>query len=106
MHWITLYAAIAFEVAGTTSLKLSHGLQRPVYFVACLGLYAASFALLALTLRTVPIGTAYAIWSGLGTAAVAAIGFFLFREPMGALKLLFLAMIIAGCVGLNLTDAR
>ena len=61
-----------------------------------------SFSLLALSLRVVPLGVAYAIWAGVGTALVAAIGFIAFKEPVTALKLIFLTLIIVGCVGLNL----
>lgn len=107
MHWGMLYAAIALEVAGTTALKLSSGLARPSYFAAALGLYGLSFTFLALSLRVLPISVAYAIWSGLGVVLVAAIGFLVFKEPVSALKVLFFALIVIGCVGLNLVaDAR
>jgi small multidrug resistance pump len=102
MHWIMLYAAIALEVAGTTALKLSAGLTRPSFFAGALLLYGVSFFLLALSLRTLPISVAYAIWSGLGTVLVAAIGLAVFKEPVTALRVLFFTLIVVGCVGLNL----
>ena len=102
MNWLFLYTAVAFEVAGTTALKLSAGLARPAFFGAALALYGLSFTLLALSLRALPIGVAYAIWSGFGTVLVALVGAALFREPFTALKLVFFALIVVGCVGLNL----
>ena len=105
MHWALLYLAIGLEVAGTTALKWSAGLTRLSYFAAALGLYAFSFTLLALSLRVLPISVAYAIWSGLGTVLVAAIGVTAFKEPLTALRVLFFALVLIGCVGLNLVSA-
>jgi small multidrug resistance pump len=103
MHWLMLYTAIAFEVVGTTSLKLSEGMTRLGWFALCLGLYATSFALLAISLKTIPVGVAYAIWSGLGTVLIALIGVLWFHEAASPLRLLFIAMILVGAIGLNLT---
>lgn len=103
MHWLMLYTAIAFEVAGTTSLKLSEGFARPGFFVLCLGLYIASFALLGMALKTLPVGVAYAIWAGAGTVVIAFIGMIWFQEGAGLLRLLFIVLIVIGAVGLNLT---
>jgi small multidrug resistance pump len=102
--WLTLAGAIAFEIAGTTCLKLSDGLSRLVPSLGVFVLYGASFACLALTLKRLELGIAYAIWSGLGTAVIAAIGIVWFREPVSALKLASLALVIAGVVGLNLAE--
>jgi small multidrug resistance pump len=104
MGWLTLAGAIVFEIAGTTCLKLSDGLARLVPSLGVLVFYAASFACLALTLKRLELGIAYAIWSGLGTAIIAAIGMIWFREPVSALKLASLALVIAGIVGLNLAE--
>jgi len=106
MHWIMLYAAIAFEVVGTTSLKLSHGLERLGFFGLCLASYAVSFGLLALALKTIPVGVAYAIWSGFGTVLIVIIGIIWFAEAASATRLLFIAMIVIGAVGLNLTTSH
>ena len=103
MHWLMLYVAIGLEVAGTTSLKLSDGLSRPGFFALCLAFYGASFALLAIALKTLPVGVAYAIWAGAGTVLIAVIGMIWFQEGAGFLRLLFIGMIVAGAVGLNLT---
>ena len=103
MNWLMLSAAIAFEVVGTTSLKLSEGMTRPGWFVLCLMLYTTSFALLGLSLKAIPVGVAYAIWSGVGTVLIALIGILWFHEAAGPLRLLFIAMILIGAIGLNLT---
>ena len=103
MNWFMLYAAIAFEVVGTTSLKLSDGLTRPGYFALCLALYGTSFALLAIALKAIPVSVAYAIWSGAGTVLIALIGILWFQEAASPLRILFIAMILIGAVGLNLT---
>lgn len=103
MNWLMLYAAIGFEVVGTTSLKLSQGLTRPGWFALCLLLYGTSFALLAVALKTIPVGVAYAIWSGAGTVLIACIGILWFQEAAHPLRLFFILMIVAGAVGLNLT---
>jgi len=105
MGWLTLAGAIAFEIAGTTCLKLSAGLARPGPALGVLAFYAASFACLAFALKRLELGVAYAIWSGLGTAIIAAIGMIWFREPVSALKLASLALVIAGIVGLNLAES-
>jgi small multidrug resistance pump len=106
MGYVFLVMAIAAEVAATTALKYSAGFTRlwPSLFTV-LG-YVVSFALLAKTLNSVPIGTAYAIWSGIGTAAVAVLGLILFGEGLGAVKLTGMALIIVGVVVLNLGDAH
>ena len=103
MNWLMLYAAIGFEVVGTTSLKLSDGLTRPGYFALCLALYGTSFALLAIALKAIPVSVAYAIWSGAGTVLIALIGILWFQEAASPLRILFIAMILIGAVGLNLT---
>ena len=105
MKWTILYAAIAFEVFGTTALKLSNGMQKPFMFAVSLILYALSFVLLSKSLQAMPIGIAYAIWSGVGTLLVFLIGVLWFREVFTPWHGLFMAMIIIGAVGLNLTSA-
>jgi len=105
-HWIFLVCAIALEVAGTTSMKLSEGFTRLVPSVALFVFYAASFVALTLALKRIELSVAYAVWSGLGTAIVAVIGFLWFREAITALKLLSIALIVAGVVGLNLGAAK
>jgi small multidrug resistance pump len=102
MGYLFLALAIAFEVAGTTSMRLTEGFSRPVWIVPLAVGYAASLGLLTLALRTVGLGTAYAIWSGLGTALVVVVGWVVFRETLTAAQLFCVGLIILGVVGLNL----
>lgn len=106
MSWVLLAFAIAFEVAGTTCMKLSDGFSRLVPSAMVFVLYAAAFVLLMLTLKRLELGVTYAIWSGVGTAATAAIGIFFFAEPASPMKLLFLGVIVVGVVGLYLVGGE
>lgn len=105
VSWIYLVLAIAFEVAGTTSLKLSDGLSRPVPSVAMFVLYVLSFASLSFALKELEVGIVYAIWAGIGTAAITLIGVWWFQESLTPLKIVSIALIIAGVVGLNLAGS-
>jgi small multidrug resistance pump len=98
-----LAAAIVLEICGTVSLKLSHGFTRLGPASVVLICYAISFALLSLALRSIDLSIAYAVWSGLGTAIVAAVGMVWFGEPSGGWKLLSLALIVLGVAGLHLS---
>ena len=103
--WFVLIAAIAAEVGGTTCLKLSYGFSRLVPSLGVFVLYSLSFVLLAAVLKAIDVSVAYAIWSGVGTALVAAIGILIFGEPLSAARLVSLGLIILGVVGLQLTGA-
>lgn len=101
MIWVYLGIAIATEVAGTVALKFTDGFTRAgPSAVVVLG-YGLSFVFLALTLRGLSLGLTYAIWAGAGTAAVALIGMAALGEPVSALRLACIALIVAGVVGLN-----
>ena len=103
MSWIPLLLiAVAFEVAGTTCMKFSQGFTRPIPSVLLFVFYGASFICLTFLLRRIDIGIAYALWSAIGTALVALIGIAVFHESVTAMKLISLALIIAGVVGLRL----
>ncbi|MBG0856239.1 multidrug efflux SMR transporter [Streptomyces spinoverrucosus] len=106
MGFLLLAGAIAAEVAATTAMKYSHGFTRlwPSLMTA-LG-YVVAFALLAQTLKTVSVGTAYAIWSGVGTAAIAVIGMLFLGEGMTVAKAAGIALIVVGVVVLNLGGAH
>jgi small multidrug resistance pump len=103
---LLLAIAIGSEVAGTIALKYTDGFTRPFPSAVVVGGYALSFWMLALVLKEMPVGLAYAVWAAVGTAMVAGIGIFAFGEPAGTLKLLSLALIIAGVVGLNLAGSH
>jgi small multidrug resistance pump len=98
-----LAVAIALEICGTTALKLSQGFSRIGPASVVVLCYGASFILLSLALRAIDLSIAYALWSGVGTAIVAAIGIIWFGEPAGAWKLLSLALIVLGVAGLHLS---
>lgn len=101
--WLLLAGAIAAEVVGTSALKASDGFTRlwPSALVV-LG-YALAFYLLALTLRSIPVGVAYAIWSGLGTVLIALIGWWLFGQRLDAFALAGIGLIVAGVLLMNLS---
>jgi small multidrug resistance pump len=102
MEWIILIFAILTEVAGTTAMKLSRGFTRIGPSIAMGAFYIISFVLLTLALKKINVGVAYAIWSGIGTALIAMIGFLWFKETMNAIKIVSLALIILGVIGLEL----
>ncbi len=105
MSVLYLSAAIVLEICGTTSLKLSDGFTRVGPSAAVVVFYIASFVLLSLALRGIELSIAYAVWSGVGTAVVAAIGIIWFGEGAGAWKLLCLALIVLGVAGLHLSES-
>ena len=97
--WLAM--AIGSEIIATVSLKLSDGFTKPIpSLVVVLG-YAMSFYALSISLRTIPLGVVYAIWSGVGTAAIVVIGLFLFRETLDVVKVVGIGLIITGVVMLN-----
>jgi len=102
MQWLFLILAIVFEVGGTTSMKLSQGFTRLAPSIALFVFYIISFMFLTLALRQIEITVTYAIWSGVGTALIAVIGFAVFNESLTPLKLGSMALIVIGVVGLNL----
>lgn len=102
MHWLYLGVAILFETIGTTALKASDGMTRAGPAVIVVLAYVLSFWLLALVLRVIPVGVAYAIWAGLGICPIAGIGFVVFGQKLDAPALLGLGLIIAGIVVINL----
>ncbi|MFE9361783.1 multidrug efflux SMR transporter [Streptomyces sp. NPDC006978] len=106
MGYGLLAAAIAAEVAGTTAMKYSEGFTRLWPSLVTVVGYVLAFALLAQTLKTLSIGTAYAIWAGTGTAAVAAIGILWMGESASLAKLAGIVLVIAGVVVLNLGGAH
>jgi small multidrug resistance pump len=103
MSWILLLAAILLEIGGTTCMKLSQGFTRLVPSVLLFVFYGLSFATMTLAIKRIEVSTAYAIWSGLGTALIATIGILWFEESFGLVKAVSLMLIILGIVGLNLS---
>ncbi len=105
MAYVFLVAAILAEVAGTSLLQRTDGFSRLWPTVATLGAYAVAFALLAQAVRQVPVGVAYAMWSGLGTAAIVAVGAVFLGEPLTLAKVVGVGLVVAGVVVLNLGGA-
>lgn len=103
---ILLVAAIAIEVVSTALLPRTEGFRNLGWSAAVLAGYGASIWLLSVVVERMPVSVAYAIWSGLGTALVAGIGVMFLGEHLTAVKAGFLAMIVVGVVGLNLSGAH
>ncbi|CAN5306351.1 multidrug efflux SMR transporter [soil metagenome] len=106
MGWVYLVAAILLEVAGTTSMKLSEGFTRLGPSVAIFAFYGLAFVLLTLALKSFDVSVAYAVWSGLGVAVISLVGILYFQEPVTALKVGSLLLIVAGVAGLNAGGAH
>jgi small multidrug resistance pump len=101
-----LVLAIGVEVAATALLPRADGFRDPLWSLAVIAGYALSIWLLALVVRSMPVSVAYAVWAGLGTAAVAVIGVVFLGEPIGWLKATSLGLIVLGVVGLNLVTSH
>lgn len=105
MTWIALILAGLLEVVWAVGLKYTAGFTRPLATAGTLAAMAGSVGLLGLALRGLPLGTAYAIWTGIGTVGTVIFGIVALNEPASALRLGCIAMIIGGIVGLKLTTA-
>lgn len=102
MSWIVLVVAGLLEIGWAVGLKYTDGFTRlwPTLWTAAA--LVGSMALLAMALRTLPLGTAYAVWTGIGAVGTAVLGIVLFREPVTAMRLVCIGLIVAGIVGLKL----
>ena len=101
--WIYLILAIVFEVIGTTFMKLSDGFTKTIPTIVMIIFYLLSLAALTMTLKKFEVGSAYAIWSGLGTALITIVGIVIFKESISLVKILSIILIIIGVAGLHLT---
>lgn len=104
MAWTYLFFAGLFEIGWAIGLKYTHGFTRLVPTVLTVASMAVSLGLLGLALKSLPLGTAYAIWTGIGTIGTATLGIILFGEPATALRLACIGLIVAGIVGLKLVS--
>ena len=102
MAWIILAVAGLLEIGWAIGLKYTDGFTRLGPTVATVAAMVVSMVLLGLAVRTLPVGTAYAVWTGIGTVGTVLLGIVLFGESAEPLRLLFIAMIVAGIVGLKL----
>ena len=105
MAWVILFVAGLFEIGWAVGLKYTEGFTRLWPTVATAVALVASMALLGVSLRTLPLGTAYAIWTGIGSVGTAVLGIVLFREPATAMRLACIGLIVAGIVGLKLASS-
>jgi quaternary ammonium compound-resistance protein SugE len=101
MSWIMLFFAGLFEIGWAIGLKYTEGFSRPLPTVLTIASMIISLGLLGLALKTLPVGTAYAVWTGIGTVGTALLGIMLLGEPATALRLACIALIVSGIVGLK-----
>jgi small multidrug resistance pump len=101
LNWLYLAMAIAAEVIATSALKASNGFSRLVPSLVVVAGYAIAFAFLSLTLRTIPVGIAYAVWSGVGIVLIALVGYFAFGQVLDAPALVGMGLILTGVVVIN-----
>ncbi|MBB5745517.1 DMT family transporter [Brevundimonas variabilis] len=101
--WIVLTACIALEIVATSLLKASEGFSRPWLGMASMVCYSGCFWLLSAVLTRLPVGVAYAVWSGVGIVGITLVGVFLFRQSLTLMQMGFIALILIGAVGLQLS---
>jgi quaternary ammonium compound-resistance protein SugE len=102
MAWLLLCVAGLFETAWAVGLKYSDGFSRLVPSILAVSAMIASIVCLAFALKSLPVGTAYAVWTGIGAVGTAILGMYLFQEPATSLRLGSIALVVAGIVGLKL----
>jgi quaternary ammonium compound-resistance protein SugE len=103
MAWVYLFVAALFEIGWAVGLKYTHGFTRLGPSLLTIAAMVISMTLLALAVKTIPIGTGYAIWTGIGAVGAALLGMWLFSEPASPWRIVFLALIVCGIVGLKVT---
>ncbi|MBS1537236.1 MAG: quaternary ammonium compound efflux SMR transporter SugE [Bacteroidetes bacterium] len=103
MAWIYLSIAGIFEIGWAIGLKYSTGFTKPIPTIITISLMILSFVFLGQALKTIPVGTAYAIWTGIGAVGTAILGVILFNEPRDIGRILCILLIICGLIGLKLT---
>lgn len=106
MDWVYLLLAGAFEIAWALGLKYTMNFTRLLPSVATIGAMALSLFFLSIALRNIPIGTAYAVWTGIGAVGTAIAGIILFNEPRDLLRLACIGLIVAGILGLKVTSGH
>lgn len=103
MGWIYLSFAIIFELTGTTLMKLSDGMTKVMPAIGVVISYILCFGLMAVALKTIEMGVAYAVWSAVGIVVLSFIGIIFFKESVSVLKIASIIFIVIGVIGLNLS---
>jgi len=106
MNWILLVMAGLFEIGFTTCLKMSEGFTKLIPSLGFLFFSATSFVMLTRVIKTIPLGTAYAVWTGIGAVGTVVIGILFFKESVEFLKLFFMFLLIASIVGLKIVSTH
>ena len=104
MEWIFLIVAGLFEMTGVVLINVVHEKRNWQSMIGLFLSFGASFLFLALAMETLPMGTAYAVWTGIGASGGAILGMVLYKEPKTALRLLFIAMVLGAAIGLKLVS--
>jgi quaternary ammonium compound-resistance protein SugE len=104
LAWIALIASGLIDIAWALAMKKADGFANPLWSAISLTLLAAFVYLLTKSLQVLPVGTAYAVWTGIGAAGTVVAGILLFAEPVSPLRLLFIATVVGGIVGLKVTS--
>ncbi|MFN5867445.1 MAG: DMT family transporter [Candidatus Kapaibacterium sp.] len=102
MHWLTLAIAIIAEVVGTSALRASEGFTKVVPSILVVAGYSVAFYFLSLTLKSIPVGIAYAIWSGVGTVLITIVGVVVFNQRLDVPAIVGLSLILIGVLVINL----
>ena len=105
MAWVYLFLAGVFACAWAVGLKYTDGFTRLVPSVLTVIAMALSFFLMSIAMKSIPLGTAYAVWTGIGAVGVAVLGMFLFGEPRDILRIICLLLIVSGIIGLKLVSS-
>ena len=106
MSWLCLFLAGAFEIVFAVALKYSEGFSRLIPSVVTCVCAILSFALLNVSLIKLPVGTAYAVWTGIGAVGSVAVGILIFKEPVTAARMFFTVLLLTGIVGIKLTSSH
>ncbi|MBH8563995.1 quaternary ammonium compound efflux SMR transporter SugE [Nostoc sp. CENA67] len=106
MAWVYLVIAGLLEIAWAIGLKYTQGFTKLVPSITTIVCVILSFSLLSLSLRTLPVGTAYAVWTGIGAIGTAVLGIVLFREPATLGRMMCISLIVAGVVGLRFVSSH
>lgn len=106
ISWVYLIAAGLLEITWATLLKLSDGFSKLEYTIPTIIVMVGSFYYLSQAIKTLPLGTSYAIWTGIGALGATIVGVLYFKEPMTAVRLIFVTLLLVGIVGLKFTSSN